>query len=32
MSTVAAGQSVAGRIFAETAIDEKDLPDHIVNW
>jgi len=32
MSPVAAGQSVAGRIFTETAIDEDDLPDHITNW
>ena len=32
MSPVAAGQSVAGRIFPETAIDEDDLPDHITNW
>jgi uncharacterized cysteine cluster protein YcgN (CxxCxxCC family) len=32
MSTVATGQSVAGRIFPETAIDEEDLPDHITNW
>ena len=32
MSPIAAGQSVAGRIFPETAIDEDDLPDHITNW
>ena len=32
MSTVVAGQSVAGRIFSETAIDEIDLPDHITHW
>ena len=32
MSTVATGQSVAGCIFPETAIDEEDLPDHITNW
>ena len=32
MSPVAAGQSVAGRIFPETAIDEDDLPDHITKW
>ena len=32
ISTVATGQSVAGRIFPETAIDEEDLPDHITNW
>jgi len=31
-SPVTAGQSVAGRIFPETAIDEDDLPDHITNW
>ena len=28
-SPATAGQSVAGRIFPETAIDEDDLPDHI---
>ena len=32
MSPIAAGHSVAGRIFPETAIDEDDLPDHITNW
>jgi len=31
-SPVTAGQSVAGRIFPETAIDEDDLPDHITSW
>ena len=32
MSTIVTGQSVAGRIFPEKAIDEEDLPDHITNW
>ena len=31
-SPVIAGQSVAGRIFPEAAIDEDDLPEHITNW
>ena len=32
ISPVLAGQSVAGRIFPETVIDEDDLPDHITDW
>ena len=32
ISTATAGQSVAGRIFPETAIGDDDLTDHIVNW
>ena len=32
ISPIKAGQSVAGRIFPETAIDEDDLPDHITTW
>ena len=31
-SPAAAGQSVAGRVFSEAAIDEDDLPDHITQW
>ena len=31
ISPIAAGQSVAGRIFPETAIDENDLFDHITH-
>ena len=31
-SPAAAGESVAGRVFPETAIDEDDLPDHITQW
>ena len=31
-SPAAAGESVAGRVFPEAAIDEDDLPDHITQW
>ena len=31
-STTSSGNSVAGRVFPEEAIDDEDMIDHIYDW